>query len=153
MNVTSTGAASLSLTAVFITLGLASVVAQTSVQTDVLPGDPALIQGQGDISAGKLVQSPRGETIGTVRGLIPTFPAQGTPDYVLVATQTGTAAIPYGAMDHMLRDAHLVVDSVLLADAPLVEEDQIHNLANSHWRREADHYWQAYRSLGLHRAD
>jgi hypothetical protein len=48
-------------------------------------------------------------------------------------------------MDHMLRDAHLVINPSLLADAPRVAEDQIHNLANTHWKEEADSYWEAYR--------
>jgi hypothetical protein len=135
----------LSLTPIIAALGIASVVAQALIDTDTPPDGPGLIQGQGDIVAGKLVQSPEGETIGTVRGLVPTYPSHGTADYVLVATQTGTSAIPYGAMDHMLRDAHLVVDSSMLAAAPHVAEDQIHNLANTRWRDEADNYWQAYR--------
>jgi hypothetical protein len=63
----------------------------------------------------------------------------------LVATDTGTTAIPYGALDHLLRDAHLVIDRSLLAGAPRVGEDQIHNSADTHWKQEADSYWQAYR--------
>ena len=135
----------LALTPVAAALGIATVVAQTQVETDIPSEGPTLIQGQGDITAGKLVQSPQGQTIGTVRGLVPTFPAHGTPDYVLVETQTGTTAIPYGAMNHMLRDAHLVIDTSLLAGAPHVAEDQIHNLANTHWKEQADSYWEAYR--------
>lgn len=139
-------AAWLSLTPIVISLGIAAtVVAQTLVETDIPPDGPGLIQGQGDITTGKLVQSPQGETIGTVRGLVPTFPSHGMADYVLVATRTGTTAIPYGATDHMLRDAHLVIEPSLLAGAPHVDEDQIHNLANTRWKHEADNYWQAYR--------
>lgn len=135
----------LALTPITVALGIATVVAQTSVQTDIPPDGPGLIQGPGDITAGKVVQSPQGQTIGTVTELVPTFPAHGTPDYVLVATQGGIAAIPYRAMDHMLRDAHLVIDQSILAGAPHVEQDQVHNLANTHWKEEADSYWQAYR--------
>ena len=135
----------LALTPITVALGIATVVAQTSVQTDIPPDGPGLIQGPGDITAGKVVQSPQGQTIGTVTELVRTFPAHGTPDYVLVATQGGIAAIPYGAMDHMLRDAHLVIDQSILAGAPHVEQDQIHNLANTHWKEEADSYWRAYR--------
>ena len=135
----------LALTPITVALGIATVVAQTSVQTDIPPDGPGLIQGPGDITAGKVVQSPQGQTIGTVTELVPTFPAHGTPDYVLVATQGGIAAIPYAAMDHMLRDAHLVIDQSILAGAPHVEQDQVHNLANTHWKEEADSYWQAYR--------
>ena len=145
MTLSRTRTAWLALAPIAAALGIATVVAQNSVQTDIPPDSPALVQGPHDIVAGKLVQSPQGKTIGTVRELVPTFPSHGMPDYVLVATQAGTTAIPYGAMDHMLRDAHLVIDQSVLAAAPHVEEDQIHNLANTRWREEADKYWQAYR--------
>jgi hypothetical protein len=135
----------LALTPVAVAIGIATVVAQTSVQTEIPPDGPGLIQGPSDITAGKLVQSPHGQTIGTIRELVPTYSSHGTPDYVLVATGSGTTAIPYGAMDHMLRDAHLVIDPSVLAAAPRVEEDQIHNLANTRWREQADDYWRAYR--------
>lgn len=135
----------LALTAV-VSAGVATaVVAQTEVQTSSPADSPALIQGPGDITAGKLIQSPQGDTIGTVKALVPEIPPHGLPDYVLVATDTGTAAIPYGAVDHMLRDAHLVIDRSLLADAPRVGEDQIHNGTDTHWKEAADRYWQAYR--------
>jgi hypothetical protein len=145
MTLSRTRTAWLALTPIAVALGIATVVAQNAVETDIPPDSPALIQGPYDISAGKLVQSPQGQTIGTVRELVSTYPSHGIPDYVLVATRTGTTAIPYGAMDHMLRDAHLVVDPAVLAAAPHVEEDQVHNLANTRWRQEADSYWQAYR--------
>jgi len=134
----------LSLTAV-VGVAIATATAQTSVQTSTPPDSPSLVQRPDDIIAGKLVQSPQGDTIGTVKALVPEVPAHGLPDYVLVATDTGTAAIPYGAVDHLLRDAHLVIDRSLLAAAPRVGEDQIDNDADSHWKEAADSYWQAYR--------
>lgn len=145
MTLTRTRTAWLALTPIAVALGIATVVAQNSVDTDIPPGSPSLIQGPYDITAGKLVQSPQGQTIGTVRELVPAYPSHGVPDYVLVSTRTGTTAIPYGAMDHMLRDAHLVIDPSVLAAAPHVEEDQIQNLANTQWREAADKYWLAYR--------
>lgn len=144
MTLSRTRTAWLALTPIAVAVGIATVVAQTSVQTDIPPDSPALIQGPYDITAGKLVQSPQGQTIGTVQELIPVYPYHGVPDYVLVSTRSGTTAVPYGAMDHMLRDAHLVIDASVLAAAPHVEEDQIHNVANTRWRAEADRYWQAY---------
>jgi len=134
----------LPLTAVAL-VGSATAQAQTSLQVVTPPDSPTVVQGPGDITAGKLVQSPQGETIGTVAGLVPRAPPHGLPDYVLVNTQTGTTAIPYGAMDHLLRDAHLVVDRSVLAGAPRVGEEQIYNGADIRWKAEADSYWQAYR--------
>ena len=139
-----TGTVWLSLTAA-TGVAIAIATAQTSIETSTASDSPSLVQGPNDITAGKLVQSPQGETIGTVKALVPEAPAHGLPDYILVATDTGTTAIPYGALDHLLRDAHLVIDRSLLAAAPRVGEDQIHNGADTHWKQAADSYWQAYR--------
>jgi hypothetical protein len=139
-----TGTVWLSLT-VAVGAAIATATAQTSVQTSTPPDSPSLVQRADDITAGKLVQSPQGETIGTVKALVPEAPAHGLPDYVLVATETGTTAIPYGALDHLLRDAHLVIDRSLLADAPRVADAEVHDDTDTHWKEAADNYWQAYR--------
>jgi hypothetical protein len=121
-----------------------AVSAQVSVQTQSTPDSPALVQRPDDITPGKLVQSPHGEAIGTVRSLVPGS-NNGSPDYVLVATRSGTAAIPYWAVVHLLRDAHLVIDRSLLEDAPRVSDDQVSNGADSTWKEQANSYWSSFR--------
>lgn len=134
----------LALTAV-LGPGVSVALAQTSVQTTTPPDSPSLVQRADEITAGKLVQSPQGDTIGTVKARVPETPAHGLPDYILVATDTGTTAIPYGAVDHLLRDAHLVIDRSLLAAAPRVAEDEVNNESDTRWKQAADSYWSAYR--------
>ena len=74
-----TGTVWLSLT-VAVGAAIATATAQTSVQTSTPPDSPSLVQRADDITAGKLVQSPQGETIGTVKALVPEAPAHGLPD-------------------------------------------------------------------------
>lgn len=122
----------------------ATAPAQTSQQT-LNPGDsPALVTRPRDITAGKVIQSPQGVAIGKVSDLVPDHD-RGEPAYVLVATDNGTTAIPYWAVGHLLRDAHLVVDRTELESSPRVSDAVVHDTADTAWKREIDSYWQAYR--------
>jgi len=122
----------------------AAAPAQTSQQT-INPGDsPALVTRRRDITAGKLIQSPQGVAIGKVSDLVPDRD-RGEPAYVLVAMDNGTTAIPYWAVGHLLRDAHLVVDRTELESSPRVSDAAAHDTADADWKKEVDSYWQAYR--------
>ena len=122
----------------------ATALAQTSQQT-INPGDsPALVTRLRDITTGKLIQSPQGVAIGKVSDVVPDHD-RGEPAYVLVAMDQGTTAIPYWAVGHLLRDAHLVVDRTELESAPRVSDAVAHDSADTSWTKEIDSYWQAYR--------
>lgn len=139
-----TYATALSLAALVCAWVYGPASAQASSQ-NVTPGDnPTLVPTAADIASGKLIQSPAGRGIGSVDGVVPD-PASGRPAYVLVGTPSGTTAIPYWAIIHLLRDAHLVIDRSTLASAPRVNDDQIRNSSNDAWKQRADTYWQAYR--------
>lgn len=120
-------------------------VAQASDPVDRSPNDnPSLVTTPSDIAAGKLVQSPQGTVIGQVHEVIPE-PASGRPAYVLVATDSGVTAIPYWAIGHLLRDAHIVVDRSMLAEAPRIPGSAAPKNGDGSWREQADRYWNAYR--------
>jgi PRC-barrel domain len=118
--------------------------AQISTQSISPSDNPAVVPTAADIASGKLVQSPEGRGIGTVTDVV-SDPAGGRLAYVLVATESGTAAIPFWAIIHLLRDAHLVIDRSTLASAPRLNNDRIRSNSDETWKQRADQYWQAYR--------
>lgn len=133
--------AQLTLLGVLGSVTLAVEAADTQASPDQR-SYPALVARPRDLSAGKLVQSSGGEIIGTVSDLVPNA-STGEPDYVLIATHDGTAALPFWAVSHLLRDAHFVVSPVELASAPRVPSGE--RRGDARWKGEADRYWEAYR--------
>jgi hypothetical protein len=123
-------------------------LAQASDPIDNSPSDsPSLVAWPSDITAGKLVQSPEGMVIGTVHDVL-REPAGGRPAYIVIATDWGLKAIPSYAIDHLLRDAHIVIDRSTLAGAPQIpgnEEPMDDKDAAAPWRQQADSYWGRYR--------
>jgi hypothetical protein len=122
----------------------AAALAQTSVQTLDARSDPTLVPTPSDIAPGKLLQSPDGSRIGTVENVIPDA-ASGRTTYVLVTSDSGVTPIPYAAMSHLLRDAHIVIDKSIFESAPRFSEAQIGSGAGDTWKRAADQYWHVYR--------
>jgi hypothetical protein len=120
-------------------------LAQASDPIDNSPHDtPSLVARARDVAAGKLVQSPQGTVIGTVQDLL-SEPSSEQPAYVLVATDSGITPIPYWAITHLLRDAHIVVDRSMLAAAPRIPGSGEPKGRDAHWMEQADSYWRAYR--------
>ena len=123
-------------------------LAQASDPIDNSPRDnPSMVVRPSDIAAGKLVQSPEGMVIGTVHGVL-REPASGRTAYIVIATDSGLKPIPSYAIDHLLRDAHLVIDRSTLAGAPGIpgdEEPKDHEDDAAPWRQQADTYWSGYR--------
>jgi hypothetical protein len=136
-----------SLTAV-VCAGAFITLAQASDPIDNSPSDsPSLVAGPSDITAGKLVQSPEGMVIGTIHDVL-REPASTRLAYIVIATDSGFKAIPSYAIDHLLRDAHIVIDQSTLAGAPQIpgkREPTDDNDAAAHWRQQADSYWSRYR--------
>jgi hypothetical protein len=129
--------------AAFVTL------AQASDPVDNSPSDnnPSLVVRPSDIAFGKLVQSPEGMIIGTVHDVL-REPVSSRPAYIVIATASGFKPIPSFAIDHLLRDAHIVIDRSTLARAPQIpgnEEPKADEDAAAPWRQQADSYWSGYR--------
>jgi hypothetical protein len=123
-------------------------LAHASDPIDNSPSDnPSMVVRPSDIAAGKLVQSPEGMVIGTVRDGL-SEPGSGRPAYIVIATDSGFKAIPSYAIGHLLRDAHIVIDRSTLAAAPQIpgnEEPKDDKDAAAPWRQQADSYWSGYR--------
>jgi hypothetical protein len=113
----------------------ATALAQTSVQTLDTHNDPTLVPTPNDIAPGKLLQSPQGSRIGTVTNVV--------PNYVMVTSDSGVTPIPYAAMSHLLRDAHIVIDRSIFESAPRFNEAQMGS--EETWKSAADQYWHVYR--------
>lgn len=126
--------------------GAIVALAQASDPVDSSPHDnPSLVARPSDIATGKFVQSPQGTVIGQVREVVPEQDS-GRPAYVLIAADSGVTPIPYWAIGHLLRDAHIVVDRSMLESAPRVPASGApENGGVTRWREQVDSYWNAYR--------
>ncbi|MBS0421395.1 MAG: hypothetical protein JSR66_27050 [Proteobacteria bacterium] len=134
----------IALTAALYVLAVEPTWADTTIERLDPGNDPTVVATPADITSGKVVQSPEGWRIGTVREV--SHPAKGNPAYVLIATESGTTAIPDWAIIHLLRDAHLVIDRSMLNSAPRVNDDQVRAGSNDGaWKQRADQYWGKYR--------
>jgi hypothetical protein len=93
-----------------------------------------------DVTAGMGVKSASGESIGTVRDIVPA--KSGRPDYVVIATaHDGSSAVPYAAVAPMIKDGAIILDPARLKSAPKVNLDDLHDQNNTAWRKQADRYW------------
>jgi hypothetical protein len=102
----------------------------------------------GSVSAGSIVQSPAGEAIGRVKDIVPD-PGTGDPAYVVIATRTGTTAVPYAVVSPMFQNGHVVLERSKLESAPRVKERQLRDKSNADWRKEADLYWEPRKPQSL----
>jgi len=139
------GCAGLLLTAAFCIGAIVSLAHAADDPIDNSPRDnPSLVARPSDIAAGKLVQSPEGNVIGTVDDVL-REPTSSRPAYIVVATDSGLTAIPYWAISHLLRDAHIVIDQSQLAAAPRIPGSERSKDGEARWGQQADSYWGAYR--------
>ena len=93
------------------------------------------------VAAGTLVQTPAGESIGKVQDIVPDA-GSGRPAYVLIATRSGSTAVPYSVVSPLLHDGRIVLDRSRLESAPRISEKQLQEKDESAWKNQADHYWQ-----------
>jgi hypothetical protein len=131
---------------VIVSLCVAAVMplAQAADPIDESPPDnPSLVARPKDITAGKFVQSPEGMVIGKVHDVVPE-PSNGRPAYILIDTDSGVAPLPYWAVSHLLRDAHLVIDRSMLAEAPKIPGGREPRKGDTRWKEQADSYWSAF---------
>jgi len=142
---TQKSALAIGMTALLCAAAVESTFAQTTIERLDPGNDPTVVATTADITSGKVVQSPEGWRIGTVEDVVSPRP-QGHAAYILIATNSGTTAIPDWAIMHLLRDAHLVIDRSMLESAPRVDSDQVRAGSNdAAWEQRADQYWGKYR--------
>jgi hypothetical protein len=102
----------------------------------------------GGISAGSIVQSPAGEPIGRVKDIVPNAKT-GDPAYVVIATRSGSTAVPYPVIAPMFQSGHVVLDRSRLESAPHVSESQLQDKSGAQWQKEADRYWESRKPPNL----
>jgi hypothetical protein len=97
----------------------------------------------GGISAGSIVQSPAGENIGRVKDIVPDA-STGEPAYIVIATRSGSTAVPYATIAPMYQNGHVVLDRARLDSAPHVTDDQLRkDNKDASWKKAADRYWES----------
>ena len=94
------------------------------------------------ISAGSIVQSPAGKPIGRVRDIVPDTNT-GAPAYVVIATRSGAAAVPYPVVGPLVQNGHVVLDRTKLESAPRVSDSDLRENGDAEWKKQADRYWQS----------
>jgi hypothetical protein len=93
------------------------------------------------LSAGTMVQTPDGQSIGTVKDVVPDT-ATGEPRYILVATRSGTnAAIPYATLSSRVVNGRIVLERSRLDAAPRVSDRQLRDPSDKEWQQRAQKYW------------
>jgi hypothetical protein len=131
------------ITAFFV--GALMPLAQAADPVDQSPPDnPSIVARATDVTAGKIVQSPQGTIIGRVHDVLPE-PSNGQPAYIMIDTDSGVTPLPYWAIGHLLRDAHIVIDRSLLAEAPRIPGGGEPRDGDTRWKEQADSYWSAFR--------
>ena len=103
----------------------------------------------GGITAGSIVQNPAGEAIGRVKDIVPDANT-GEPAYVVIATRSGSTAVPYAAIAPMFQSGHVVLDRSRLESAPRVSDSQLQDdKSDAKWKKEADSYWDSRKPPNL----
>jgi hypothetical protein len=97
----------------------------------------------GGIAAGSIVQSPAGENIGRVKDIVPDA-TTGDPAYIVIATRSGSSAVPYSTIAPMYQNGHFVLDRTRLESAPHVTDSQLReDKTDAQWKKEANRYWES----------
>lgn len=102
----------------------------------------------GGITAGSIVQSPAGEPIGRVRDIVPDANT-GEPAYIVIATRSGSTAVPYQSIAPMFQNGHIVLDRSRLEAAPHASDSQLQDKSGAEWKKQADRYWDSRKPPNL----
>jgi hypothetical protein len=103
----------------------------------------------GGISAGSIVQNPAGEPIGRVKDIVPDANT-GEPAYIVIATRSGSTAVPYPVIAPMYENGHIILDRSRLESAPRVSDSQLRDdKSGAEWKKQADRYWESRKPPNL----
>jgi hypothetical protein len=98
--------------------------------------------GGGQDWSNMTVQSPSGQSLGSVSSVIPGLNGRKSSGYVVVSGANGTSVpVPYRTASSMVRDGKLVLSPSRLEHAPKVTQEDLQSSANHAWRAKADRYW------------
>jgi hypothetical protein len=88
------------------------------------------------------VESPSGQSLGSVSSVVPGLNGQKSSGYVVVSGANGmTVPVPYRTAHSMMRGGKLVLSQSRFEHAPTVTQEDLQNSADHAWRMKADRYW------------
>ena len=88
------------------------------------------------------VESPSGQSLGSVSSVVPGLNGQQSSGYVVVSGSNGESVpVPYKTANSMVRDGKLVLSQSRLEHAPKVTQEDMQSTSNHAWRTKADEYW------------
>lgn len=88
------------------------------------------------------VESPSGQSLGSVSSVVPGLNGQKSAGYVVVSGSNGESIpVPYRTANSMVRDGKLVLSQSRLEGAPRVNQEDLQNSSDHSWRVKADRYW------------
>lgn len=89
---------------------------------------------------GVAVVTPGGTPLGKVVDVV--FDSVAKPAFVVIASESGSAALPYSVANSMKNDGKVVIDQARLKSAPKVKEGEWRAESGSRWQQDATRYWQ-----------
>ncbi len=90
------------------------------------------------------VESPSGQSLGSVADVVPGLNGKKSSGYVVVSGSNGMSVpVPYRTAKAMVRDGKLVLSQSRLEQAPKVTQEDLQNSSDHAWRKKADQYWMS----------
>jgi sporulation protein YlmC with PRC-barrel domain len=89
---------------------------------------------------GAAVVTPSGAAIGKVVDVV--FDSVAQPAYVVIASESGPAAVPYAVASSMKSSGKVVIDQARLKSAPKVKDGEWRTESGSHWQQDSTRYWE-----------
>lgn len=90
------------------------------------------------------VESPSGQSLGSVTNVVPGLNGRKSSGYVVVSGSNGMSVpVPYRTATAMVRDGKLVLSQSRLEHAPKVTQEDLQNSSDHAWRTKADQYWRS----------
>jgi hypothetical protein len=98
--------------------------------------------GAGQSWANMTVQSPSGQSLGSVSKVVPGLNGRRSSGYVVVSAANGMSVpVPYRTAHSMVRGGKLVLSRSRFEHAPKVTREDLQNRSDHGWRIKADRYW------------
>jgi hypothetical protein len=90
------------------------------------------------------VQTPSGQSLGSVSRVVPGLNGRPSSGYVLVSGPHGVSVpVAYRTAQSMVRNGKLVLSRSQFEHAPKVTREDLKNRSDHAWRVKADRYWSA----------
>lgn len=88
------------------------------------------------------VESPSGQSLGSVSQVVPGLNGRQSSGYVVVSgADNMSVPVPYRMASSMVRDGKLVLSQSRLEHAPKIAPEDMQDTSNHSWRAKADQYW------------